>query len=241
MIGDYWVSNKTGNVYEVGPKGTRWRVVGHVDDLEGTSGILGGGAALLGYLGATLGLSVIAAVFTAAFIGLVLGAILMFWPVAIPFSIPALLLGLVVVGVRSVVTRQRKAAVWWATLAFIAVLVLVVLHVVFWPHHPGLYVTAASMPILPVLTLVLAVLAVARRRWGITALLLAQTVVYASSYLGAVGSLTYAESSTAFDNLLTLGYWLCIAHLVSAWLSPRRFIRGATEQDGIAYAEEIPG
>lgn len=237
MIGDLWASKQTGNIYRVGPRGSAWAVVGHVDDLRG-GWLLGSLGPLLGYFAAALGASVVLVVFTAAFLGLVLGAIVMYFPVAAPFSIPILLLGLIVVGIRSIATSRPKGPVAAAALAFVAVLVLVVLHFVYWPDR-GWYVTIASLPIMVGLTLGLTIWAIVRARWGIAALLLGQSVVYAASYLESFGSVTYAESPTGFDHLLTLGFWICIAYQVSGWLSPRRFIQGVTERDGYAYANEV--
>ncbi len=128
---------------------------------------------------------------------------------------------LAVVGVRSLVTRRRLAPMLLAAALFAVLLVVVVLHVVYWQHaRPGLYLALASAPLMPVLTAALAVWALSRRRWALGALLLGQAVVFASSYLGALGSVTYAESG--IDNILTLTYWACLAALVAAVLSPRR-------------------
>lgn len=207
MIGDYWVSNRTGRIYEVGPPGTRWRAVGHSGDL----GVLSTLPALLGYAGAALGLSLVVGVILAAFVGVVLGAILMLVPVAIPFSVPLLLLLVVGVGIRSLVTRRRIGPVLQAVAAFVAVLAVVVLHVVYWPDTAGLYVSMASLPLMPVLTLALAVWAAVRRRWALGASLLAQTFVFAMSYLGAVGSVNYAQSGTGVDNVLSVAFWFCVA------------------------------
>lgn len=218
MIGDLWASPRTGNIYRVGRRGTNWAVVGHVDQLSV------GLPSLLGFAGAALGLSVVAAIFTAAFIGLVVGAILMYFPVAIPFSVPLLFLLLVVLAIRALATRRPFRPVLWTGAAFVILLVVVVLHVLFWPDRPHgwLYVQAASLPLMPALTLALAIWAAARRRWGLVALCAGQSLVFTLSYLDAFGSLTYAESSTGFDNLLTLAYWACLACAARAWLTPRR-------------------
>lgn len=194
---------------------------------------------MLGFAGAALGLSVAAAVFAAAFTGLVIGAIVMYFPVAIPFSVPLMLLLLLVLTIRTLATRRPMAPVLWLGAAFACLLVVVVLHVVYWPDHPGrLYVQAASLPIMPVLTLTLAVWAGFRRRWWLAAFLASQSAVFAASYLGALGSrsLTYAESSTGFDHLLALIYWGCLACAAAAWLSPRR-----TLPPGVAEPMETMG
>lgn len=219
MIGDLWASKRTGNIYRVGRRGASWDVVGHVDDL----GAFGGLPTLLGFAGAAAGLSVMAGVVSAVMLGLLAGAILMFIPAVIPLTVTVLPLLLVVVGVRSLVTRRRLAPVLFAAALFVVLLAVVVLHVVFWQHaRPGLYVTFASAPLMPVLTAALAVWALSRRRWALGALLFGQSLVFASSYLGALGSVTYAESGIGIDNVLTLTYWACLAALVTAVLSPRR-------------------
>lgn len=219
MIGDLWVSPRTGRVYRVGPKGTAWAVVGHADQLHASAIGL---PTLLGFAGAALGLSVVAAVFSAAIAGLLVGAILMYFPAAIPFSVPLMVPLLIVLIIRALVTRRSAMPVLWTGAAVVVLLVVVVLHAVYWPDHPGPYVQVASLPLMPALTLVLAVWAGLRRRWALAALLIAQTAVFAASYLDAFGSLTYAESSTGFDNLLTLAYWACLACAARAWLTPRR-------------------
>lgn len=218
MIGDLWASPRTGNIYRVGRRGTNWAVVGHVDQLSV------GLPSLLGFAGAALGLSVVAAIFTAAFIGLVLGATLMYFPVAIPFSVPLLFLLLVVLTIRALATRRPFRPVLWTGAAFVILLVVVVLHVLFWPDRPRgwLYVQAASLPLMPALTLALAIWAAARRRWGLVALCAGQSLVFTLSYLAAFGYSTYAGSPTGFDNLLTLIYWVCLACAAKAWLTPRR-------------------
>ncbi|MFT3860033.1 hypothetical protein [Micropruina sp.] len=232
MIGDLWASPRTGRIYRVGPRGTNWAVVGHVDQLGAP---MVGLPSLLGFAGAALGLSVVAAVFTAAFVGLVLGAILMYFPVAIPFSVPLLFLLLVVLAIRALATRRSFLPVLWTGAAFLILLVVVVLHVLFWPDHPGLYVQAASLPLMPTLTLALAVGALARRRWALGVLSAGQSLVFTFSYLAAFGSSTYAESPTGFDNLLTLIYWVCLACGAAAWLTPRRALpQGMAEPPEVA-------
>lgn len=219
MIGDLWASKRTGTIYRVGPRGTSWAAVGHVDDL----GPFGGLGALLGYAGAALGLSVMASAFAAGFLGMVLGAILMFLPAVIPLTVTVPPLLLVVVGVRSLVTRRRLAPVLLTAALFAVLLVVVVLHIVYWQHaQPGPYLALASAPLMPVVTAALAVWALSRRRWVVAALLLGQTVVFASSYLGALGSVTYAQSGIGIDNVLTLTYWACLTSLIAAALTPRR-------------------
>ena len=219
MMGDLWASPRTGNVYRVGQRGTSWKVVGHVDCL----GPFGGLGALLGYAGAAAGLSVMAGVVSAAMLGLLVGAVLMFLPAVIPLTVTVLPLLLVVVGVRSLVTRRRLAPVLLAAALFAVLLVVVVLHVVYWQHaRPGVYLTLASAPLMPVLTAALAIWALTQRRWVMAALLLGQAVVFASSYLGAFESAIYAESGIGIDNVLTLTYWACLASLIAAVLTPRR-------------------
>lgn len=219
MIGDLWASRRTGTIYRVGPRGTSWATVGHVDDL----GPFGGLGALLGYAGGAAGLSVMAGAVSAAMLGLLAGAILMFLPAVIPLTVTVLPLLLVVVGVRSLVTRRRLTPVLLTAALFAVLLVVVVLHVVYWQHaQPGLYLTLASAPLMPVLTAALAVWALSQRRWVTAALLLGQAVVFASSYLGALGSATYAQSGIGIDNVLTLTYWACLASLIAAVLTPRR-------------------
>lgn len=219
MIGDLWVSPRTGNVYRVGQRGTAWAVVGHASQLHTSAISL---PALLGFAGAAAGLSIVAAVAAAAMTGLLLGAIVMYFPVAIPFSIPVLFLLMIGLAIRSLATRRPLMPVGWMAAAFGVLLVIAVLHVVFWRTHAGLYVQIASLPLMAVLTFGLAVWACARKRWALTALLVCQALVFASSYLGSAGRLTYSESSTGFDNLLALAYWVCLACAAAAWLTPRR-------------------
>lgn len=217
MIGDTWTSKRTGNIYRVGPKNTPWQVIGHVDD-----GLFAGVVPFLGMIAALTGATLYVGVVVAVLMGGLVGVVLMFLPSMIPLTVVAPLLLLLVVGIRATRSHRPLRPVMLAAALYAVLLVAVGLHIAFWMKaFPGLYVTLASLPLMPILTLALAGFALSRRRWVIAALLLGQTVVFAASFLAAVGPRTYAGSGVGIDNVLTLVYWAFIGALVAAALTPR--------------------
>lgn len=126
MIGDLWASPRTGRIYrdrasEHPLAGRRSRGRPRWVRARATSGLRRG----------AIGLGVLSTVAVAAFLGFVLGAVLMALPVAYPLSVPALFVVLLVVGIRSLVTRRSLRPVMLARMAWLVLLAVVVPHVIF--------------------------------------------------------------------------------------------------------------
>lgn len=96
------------------------------------------------------------------------------------------------------------------------------LHAVYWyGGGQNLYLAVATLPITVTLAVVVGVVLLARAHVAAGLLFLAQAVVSALPYLVTLGgSLRFAESPVAYDNVLSLTSWLICASLLASWISP---------------------
>lgn len=222
MIGDLWESPKTGKIYRVGPKGTDWEVVGQA---QNPLWAVFGSAAL------GLGAFLLMNLWLAVMVGVIGGAVVMYLPMALPFSVPLVLLGCVIVAIRALVRRRRFTPVLVAW-AFGGVFVVAALaNAVFWYDNVDFppYLALAGAPVMVVGAAALGVVAIIRGRARWSALFFPQAVIFALPYLFVTGWGT--DDILAYDNLLSAAFWIAITTLAIAFFTPRQgALAGAPEE-----------
>lgn len=113
------------------------------------------------------------AVGLALMVGFLTGLMMIYLPMAIPYTIPGMLLAGLIMMMRTLATRRRFKPM---ALALVLILVFVaeaIVHAVFWYHtlHSRVYDAIASLPLMVIVTLGLSIFLTVKRKkvWAVLA------------------------------------------------------------------------